>query len=56
VVAGVGGATILLLNLMPPGVTKQMTSTFIGLAGLTVAGALWAVAFILIRRTTRVDV
>ena len=56
VVAGVGGATILLLNLMSPGVTKQMTSTFVGLAGLTVAGALWAVAFVLIRQTTKVDV
>jgi tight adherence protein B len=56
VVAGVGGATILLLNLMSPGVTKQMTSTFIGLTGLAVAGALWATAFILIRKTTRIDV
>ena len=28
VVAGVGGGTILLLNVMSPGVTKQMTSSF----------------------------
>jgi tight adherence protein B len=56
VVAGVGGATILLLNLMSPGVTKQLTSSLIGLAGISVAGALWAVAFILIRKTTRIDV
>jgi len=56
VVAAVGGATILLLNLMSPGVTKQMTSTAVGLAGLAVAGTLWAVAFVLIRRTTRIDV
>jgi tight adherence protein B len=56
VVAGVGGGTILLLNVMSPGVTKQMTSSFIGLLGITVAGSLWAIAFVLIRRTTRIDV
>jgi tight adherence protein B len=56
VVAGIGGGTILLLNVMSPGVTKEMTSSFIGLAGIAVAGALWTVAFVLIRRTTRIDV
>jgi tight adherence protein B len=56
VVAGIGGGTILLLNVMSPGVTKEMTSSFLGLLGIAVAGALWAVAFVLIRRTTRIDV
>ena len=56
VVAGVGGGTILLLNVMSPGVTKQMTSSFIGLLGIAIAGALWTVAFVLIRKTTKVDV
>ena len=33
-----------------------MTSSPIGLAGLVVAGILWTIAFVLIRRTTRVDI
>ena len=56
VVAGVGGGTILLLNVMSPGVTKQMTSSFIGLLGIAIAGILWTIAFVLIRKTTKVDV
>ena len=45
-----------MLNLMSPGVTKAMTSSAIGIAGIAVAGVLWAVAFTLIRKTTRIDV
>jgi tight adherence protein B len=56
IVAGIGGATILLVNGISPGVTKQMTSSALGLAGLFVAAVLWAIAFILIRRTTKVSV
>jgi tight adherence protein B len=56
IVAGIGGATILLVNGISPGVTKQMTSSALGLAGLFVAGVLWTIAFILIRRTTKVSV
>jgi tight adherence protein B len=56
VVAAIGGGTILLLNVMSPGVTKAMTSSAIGIAGLAVAGVLWAIAFTMIRRTTRIDV
>jgi tight adherence protein B len=56
VVAAIGGGTVLLLNVMSPGVTKEMTSSAIGIAGLAVAGILWAVAFTLIRATTRIDV
>jgi tight adherence protein B len=56
VVAGIGGATILLINAISPGVTKAMTGSPIGIAGLVVSGLLWTIAFILIRRTTRVDV
>ena len=56
VVAGVGAGTILLLNFMSPGVTKEMTSSPIGIAGIVVAGALWSLAFVLIRRTTRIDI
>jgi tight adherence protein B len=54
-VAGIGVATILLLNLISPGVMRDLTSTLIGLAAIVVAGSLWTVAFLLIRRTTRVE-
>ena len=33
-----------------------MTTSLAGLLALVVAGTLWAVAFVLIRRTTKVDV
>ena len=38
VVAGIGAGTILLLNFMSPGVTKAMTGSAIGIAGVIVAG------------------
>ena len=56
VVAGIGAGTILLVNGIAPGVTKQLTSSLLGIAGLCVTAALWAVAFVLIRRTTRINV
>ena len=56
VVAGIGGATILMINAISPGVTQDMTGSALGLAGLFVATVLWAIAFVLIRRTTRIDV
>ena len=56
VVAGIGGATILMINAISPGVTQDMTGSALGLAGLVVAMILWAIAFVLIRRTTKVDV
>lgn len=55
-VAGIGAATILIVNLMSPGVTRAMTSAPEGIAGLVVAAILWTVAFVAIKRTTRVDV
>ena len=39
IVAGIGGATILLINAISPGVTQDMTSSPVGLAGLVVAGS-----------------
>ena len=56
VVAGIGGATILMINAISPGVTQDMTGSALGLAGLFVAAVLWAIAFVLIRRTTKIDV
>ena len=56
VVAGIGIAGIVLMNLLSPGVMRELTSTLPGIAALTVSATLWIVAFILIRRTTRVTV
>ena len=50
VVAGIGGATILMINAISPGVTQDMTGSALGLAGLVVAMILWAIAFVLIRQ------
>jgi tight adherence protein B len=55
-VAGIGAGTVLIVNLMSPGVTRQITSAPVGIAGIVVAAILWTVAFVAIRRTTRVDV
>jgi tight adherence protein B len=56
VVAGIGAGTILLLNFMSPGVTKAMTGSAIGIAGVIVTASLWTLAFVLIRQTTKIDV
>ncbi len=56
IVAGIGGATILLVNGISPGVTKELTSSLLGLAGLFVTALLWTIAFVAIRRTTRIGV
>ena len=56
IVAGIGIATIVLMNVFTPGVMREMTSSLPGLLALGIAGSLWAVAFVLIRATTKVDV
>jgi tight adherence protein B len=56
VVAGIGGATILMINAISPGVTQEMTGSALGLTGLIVALILWTIAFVLVRRTTKIDV
>ncbi len=56
VVAGIGIAAIVLMNVFSPGVMREMTSSLAGLLALGAAGTLWAVAFVLIRATTKVDV
>ena len=56
IVAGIGIATIVLMNIFTPGVMREMTSSPAGLLALGIAGTLWAVAFVLIRATTKVDV
>jgi tight adherence protein B len=56
IVAGIGIAAIVLMNLFMPGVMREMTSSLAGILALCVAGTLWAIAFVLIRATTRLDI
>ena len=56
IVAGIGIVAIVLMNVLTPGVMREMTSSPAGLLALGVAGVLWAVAFLMIRATTKVDV
>ena len=55
IVVGIGVATIILLNVMSPGVMREMATSAPGLAALAFTFSLWAVAFVLIRRATRVE-
>jgi tight adherence protein B len=55
-VAGMGVATIFLMNVISPGVLRQMTTSVLGIVAFICAGILWAIAFVLIRSTTRLDV
>jgi tight adherence protein B len=54
-VAGIGVVTILLLNVISPGVMRDLTTSLVGLGALVAAATLWTVAFLLIRRATRVE-
>jgi tight adherence protein B len=56
IVAGIGIAAIVLMNLFTPGLMREMTSSLAGLVALAVSGTLWAIAFVAIRATTKVDV
>lgn len=55
-VGGMGLASLLLLNAMNPGVLDKMAGTPVGIAALLVSGTLYAIAFVLVRRTVRIDV
>jgi tight adherence protein B len=52
-IMGVG--TIVLINVISPGVLRQMTSSALGIIALAVSAILYAVAYVLIRQITRVD-
>jgi len=56
VVAGIGVVAIVLMNVLSPGLMREMTSSLPGLLSLGFAGTLWFVAYVLIRSTTKVDV
>ena len=55
-VVGIGVAAILLINVMSPGVMREMATSLAGITTLVVTGVLWAIGFVLIRRTTKVEV
>jgi tight adherence protein B len=54
-VVGIGVATIVLMNVTTPGVMRELATSVVGIATLVVVGSLWALAFVLIRRTTKVE-
>src|SRR5215217_7821307 len=54
-VAGMGAGTILMINAISPGIMRELTTTLIGLLALSVSVTLYVVAFVLIRRLTRVE-
>lgn len=54
-VAGLGIGTVFLLNFLQPGVLDRMTSKPAGIAVLIVAGIMYAIGLVLIRRITRIE-
>jgi tight adherence protein B len=55
-VAGLGAITVLLMNTITPGVLDDLTSSVPGLFAVSIAGGLYAIGFLLIRRVTRVEI
>jgi tight adherence protein B len=56
IVPGMGIFSLLLLNAINSRTLQQMTSTAIGIATLVAAGTIYVIAFVLLRRVTRIDV
>jgi tight adherence protein B len=54
-VAGMGAGTILMINAISPGIMRELTTTLAGLIALTVSVSLYVVAFVLIKRITKVE-
>lgn len=54
-VIGIGFLILFALNVVYPGTVEKMTHQIMGQAALTIAGALFATGFLLIRRMTRID-
>jgi tight adherence protein B len=50
-----GAGTIVLINALSPGIMRELTTTLPGIVALVLAGTLYAIAFVLIRRITRVE-
>jgi tight adherence protein B len=56
VVLVLGVGSILVLNLIAPGTLGKLTSTLLGQVVLAISVTLYAIGFLLIRRTTRIEV
>jgi tight adherence protein B len=55
IVALLGVGSIVMLNLISPGVIEKMASRLIGQVALAIAGSLYVLGFMLIRRATRIE-
>lgn len=55
-VAVLAAGTLILLNGIAPGVLDEMTGSPLGIMALVVSGTLYIVGFLLIRKTTRIEV
>lgn len=55
-VAGIGVASLFLMNLVSPGVIREMTGSVLGIGILAVSGGLFTLGLVLVRRATRVDI
>lgn len=56
IVALLGVGSIVMLNLISPGVIDKMASRLIGQVAFAIAGSLYFLGFVLIRRATRIEV
>lgn len=56
VVAFMGLAAVLMLNLVRPGIIEEMTSTWAGRIAFLVSCSLYFVGFVLVRRVTRIEI
>jgi tight adherence protein B len=50
-----GAGTILMINAISPGVMRELTTTLLGLLALGFSATLYVIAFVLIKRTTKVE-
>jgi tight adherence protein B len=55
-VGAMGVGSLLLVNTLKPGVLDKMSTDPIGIAALVVSGTLYGIAFVLVRRTVRIEV
>jgi tight adherence protein B len=55
IVAGLGFGSLLMVNVVQPGLLHEMSSSVVGILAFVLAGILWGTALVLIRRTTRID-
>jgi tight adherence protein B len=54
-VAMMGAGTIILINALSPGIMRELTTTLPGIVALVASATLYGIAFVLIRRITKVE-